>query len=792
MPAILKNNASSTLATAATASDTAIVVADGSQFPALSSGEYFYATLVSPTGTVEVIKATARASNSLTVVRAQDGTSAASFQVGSRVEMRVNAETVRELRDVIAATESSLQAEITATENSLQAEIDANALRNETFASRAALVAAWSDERAPNGSVISDGKVQYFASAGATTISDLPGLLPLGQWSVRHFGAVLNDSTDDTLTIQAAINALHAAGGGELVIDGNTVVSLSSESDTFLLTNTPPTPNSTELASNTVCIVLRSGVTLVLEDNARIRSSSTTPSVIAPVDMNGGGIVGRNGRGRITSNWTTSGPGHGILLRISEDGQDNINLTFDNLEIYQVGSYGIGAGLGDYANNRYSNLYIHDTGADGIDHKVRNGSENISRGVTFENIVVERQGRRVAASAGIDIRGPATLNNIWVLDYALGTQNNVGIRFSSATYNSQSAREASSYSSMTNFYIDGGDPSISGTEGITLLSSQGTQVGFGTVRNCRGGGLRVVNAASGVGDISKLSNLAMITVEACRSAGATIVSEGVNLLGIRVIGQVDPFSQIRGNLTIGQTVLNTPRPHDISNVQVWKNGTQLTVTTDYVVTDVDTITLVIAAANSDVFEVITPTTVGFDVDGANCGASMCTTEHVTSPQAVAAGAVATYRPGVNRFGGGDIILRGAGDPHIGIVGPDTNYELEIRAKGSGGVTLRSNGPRALRAENPVSAVNYLTVYGSITGQPVNLKPAGTDTNVGIEIAAKGSGIVSLGSGAGAKQVQASATGIGFYETAPIAKPTGVAVSAAGIHAALVSLGLIAP
>lgn len=32
--------------------------------------------------------------------------------------------------------------------------------------------------------------------------------------------------------------------------------------------------------------------------------------------------------------------------------------------------------------------------------------------------------------------------------------------------------------------------------------------------------------------------------------------------------------------------------------------------------------------------------------------------------------------------------------------------------------------------------------------------------------------------------------LGFYGADPIAKPTGVAVSAAGIHAALVSLGLI--
>lgn len=35
------------------------------------------------------------------------------------------------------------------------------------------------------------------------------------------------------------------------------------------------------------------------------------------------------------------------------------------------------------------------------------------------------------------------------------------------------------------------------------------------------------------------------------------------------------------------------------------------------------------------------------------------------------------------------------------------------------------------------------------------------------------------------------TTVGFYGTAPIAKQTGVAVSAAGVHAALVALGLIA-
>jgi hypothetical protein len=43
-----------------------------------------------------------------------------------------------------------------------------------------------------------------------------------------------------------------------------------------------------------------------------------------------------------------------------------------------------------------------------------------------------------------------------------------------------------------------------------------------------------------------------------------------------------------------------------------------------------------------------------------------------------------------------------------------------------------------------------------------------------------------------KNVSMGPSTIGFYGTTPIIKPTGVAVTAAGIHAALVSLGLIAP
>lgn len=97
----LKNNASGTLATAISASDTGIVLTtgNGASFPALGATDYFYATLESTGGTVEVIKVTARSGDSMTVVRAQEGSTANSFAAGSRIELRVTVASVGEAID---------------------------------------------------------------------------------------------------------------------------------------------------------------------------------------------------------------------------------------------------------------------------------------------------------------------------------------------------------------------------------------------------------------------------------------------------------------------------------------------------------------------------------------------------------------------------------------------------------------------------------------------------------------------------------------------------------------------
>ena len=86
------NNATSTLAAGIASGATSLSVAsgDGSKFPTLGAGDYFYCTLANTGGTVEIIKVTARSGDSFsTIVRGQDNTSAAAWNVGDKVELRL-------------------------------------------------------------------------------------------------------------------------------------------------------------------------------------------------------------------------------------------------------------------------------------------------------------------------------------------------------------------------------------------------------------------------------------------------------------------------------------------------------------------------------------------------------------------------------------------------------------------------------------------------------------------------------------------------------------------------------
>lgn len=103
------NNASATLAASINTSVTTITVSStqGALFPSLSGADYFYATLVDASNNLEIVKVTARSTDTLTVVRGQDGTTARSFTAGDKLELRPVAAALNELVSQSAAATTS-------------------------------------------------------------------------------------------------------------------------------------------------------------------------------------------------------------------------------------------------------------------------------------------------------------------------------------------------------------------------------------------------------------------------------------------------------------------------------------------------------------------------------------------------------------------------------------------------------------------------------------------------------------------------------------------------------------
>lgn len=93
MPILFTNNASAPLASSISSSATTIVVTtgQGALFPALSGSNYFYATLTNSSNQLEIVKVTARSSDTMTVVRGQEGTTARAYSAADKIEVRVTA-----------------------------------------------------------------------------------------------------------------------------------------------------------------------------------------------------------------------------------------------------------------------------------------------------------------------------------------------------------------------------------------------------------------------------------------------------------------------------------------------------------------------------------------------------------------------------------------------------------------------------------------------------------------------------------------------------------------------------
>lgn len=145
MPLKLANNAVSRLSASLSAASTTLGVmpGDGAKFPALTDGDWFPLTIVKSDGTLEIVKATARTSDTFTIVRAQEGTAATDFSAGDRVELRLTKAAINDIEQRVATADQKAE-----TANSSIASLDSVAVKK-TGSTGAAILPEGTDAERP-------------------------------------------------------------------------------------------------------------------------------------------------------------------------------------------------------------------------------------------------------------------------------------------------------------------------------------------------------------------------------------------------------------------------------------------------------------------------------------------------------------------------------------------------------------------------------------------------------------------------------------------------------------------
>jgi hypothetical protein len=83
----------------------------------------------------------------------------------------------------------------------------------------------------------------------------------------------------------------------------------------------------------------------------------------------------------------------------------------------------------------------------------------------------------------------------------------------------------------------------------------------------------------------------------------------------------------------------------------------------------------------------------------------------------------------------------AGVPSLSAQGSDTNITMAVAAKGTGAVRLQTRGQTALEVNALATPVNHLRVDGVAAGGLPRLSAQGSDTNISVQISPKGTGFV---------------------------------------------------
>lgn len=256
----LKNDAVSRLASNISSSDTSITLTPGTGvlFPTLSSGDYFPATLIKADGSREIVKVTGRSTDTLTVVRSQEGTAAQAFSANDKIELRLTAGIVEAINTLVNAAlprsggtmtgdlvlagdptetlEAATKAYVDAKDASRKIYVDtadialANAVSAEATAranAETTLSGAISAEETARANAIA-AEATARNSAIEAAIADIPDAPILGQtWqsftsSKRAQGVTYTNDTGKTIQVFGNFGC-NGGGQGQITINGSEI-----------------------------------------------------------------------------------------------------------------------------------------------------------------------------------------------------------------------------------------------------------------------------------------------------------------------------------------------------------------------------------------------------------------------------------------------------------------------------------------------------------------------------------------------------------------------------------------
>ena len=219
MAQLFANNAYGVLAGTVNGAATLLVLVSGqgARFPAPTNGDHFLATLVGldangAENVWEIVKCTERSTDQLTVVRAQEGTTATTWNAGTRIELRLTAGSLGSLTNATEATQTALNAKVAASGGTASGLTLNDGYTEEVFA-----VTSTTPVLTPT-----NGSIQTWALTGNSTPT-------VGPWnSGQSMTLMVDDGTARTIN-WASMSITWKTGGGTaptLLTSGYTVIEL--------------------------------------------------------------------------------------------------------------------------------------------------------------------------------------------------------------------------------------------------------------------------------------------------------------------------------------------------------------------------------------------------------------------------------------------------------------------------------------------------------------------------------------------------------------------------------------